>query len=144
MIIFLLISRLWLGLYMSINHNIELFLADLAKGSCEVLSSFCVHFETTEPTWTYLGRNVHWIVLYKLYVLFFIRKSTKETKGPQGGVFCFCMWSIYFLINFDDCFSLCSLYNTLYDYTNRFIMVFIVSKIKGAQNGANKTNIFNH
>jgi hypothetical protein len=62
----------------------------LPKGSCQLLSSLAVrHFcmlifvsETTRPIRNKLGRNDHWLILYKVYV-FPNRKSTID-KMTQG------------------------------------------------------------
>jgi hypothetical protein len=53
--------------------------------------------------WNQCGRNVHLMVLYKVYV--FVRSEIHlRLQSPQSvkkSVFFLCMWSIYFSSNFD-------------------------------------------
>ena len=79
-----------------------------------------------------VGMLIGWCsTQFLLLFLFFNRKSTKKTWGPQDDkvcVFCFCMWIVYFSTNFDDFLYLP--YKIISkQYGNKFCAALAISKI---------------
>jgi hypothetical protein len=103
---------------------------------------FCILITsgTTGPIGYKYERNVHWIVLLCLVFLFDLKYIKINRRGQQG-VFCFCMWSVYFSTNL---LEVCFLYvpDTILFFSTPYIffMAPVVSKILWGQSGANTQN----